>query len=110
MTLALTSPGRRRVLVGAAAFAVAPALLAQPAKAAARSVLVAQIVDTSPTQQDVSKDFLIGSRAAWQDINLKGGFPVIQGGPSWKRGNIVQAIKDDRDSRDERVTSRSKRK
>lgn len=73
MTLALTSPGRRRVLVGAAAFAVAPALLAQPAKAAARSVLVAQIVDTSPTQQDVSKDFLIGSRAAWQDINLKGG-------------------------------------
>jgi ABC-type branched-subunit amino acid transport system substrate-binding protein len=73
MTLALTSPGRRRVLVGAAAFAVAPALRAQPAKAAARSLLVAQIVDTSPTQQDVSKDFLIGSRAAWQDINLKGG-------------------------------------
>jgi len=73
MTFALTSPGRRRVLVGAAAFAAAPALLAQPAKAAARSVLVAQIVDTSPTQQDVSKDFLIGSRAAWQDINQKGG-------------------------------------
>ncbi len=73
MTLALTSPGRRRVLVGAAAFAAAPALLAQPAKAANRSVLVAQIVDTSVTQQDVSKDFLIGSRAAWQDINLKGG-------------------------------------
>lgn len=73
MTLSLTSPGRRRVLVGAAAFAAAPALLAQPAKAAARSMLVAQIVDTSPAQQDVSKDFLIGSRAAWQDINLKGG-------------------------------------
>ena len=46
MTLALTSPGRRRVLVGAAAFAAAPALLAQPAKTATRSVLVAQIVDT----------------------------------------------------------------
>lgn len=73
MTLSLTSPGRRRVLVGVAAFAAAPALLAQPAKTAARSVLVAQIVDISPTQQDVSKDFLIGSRAAWQDINLKGG-------------------------------------
>ncbi|MGE0329572.1 MAG: ABC transporter substrate-binding protein [Ramlibacter sp.] len=73
MTFALTSPGRRRVLVGAAAFAAAPALLAQPAKAAARSLMVAQIVDTSPAQQDVSKDFLIGSRAAWQDINLKGG-------------------------------------
>lgn len=73
MTFALTSPGRRRVLVGAAALVAAPTLLAQPAKAASRSVLVAQIVDTSPTQQDVSKDFLIGSRAAWQDINLKGG-------------------------------------
>jgi hypothetical protein len=30
-------------------------------------------VDTSQEQQDVAKDFLIGSRAAWQDINLKGG-------------------------------------
>ena len=44
------------------------------------------------------------------DIDLKGGFPVIQGGPSLKRGNIAKAIKDDRDSRDERVTPRSKRK
>jgi ABC-type branched-subunit amino acid transport system substrate-binding protein len=82
MTLALTSPGRRRVLVGAAAFAAAPALLAQTAKTSTRSVLVAQIVDTSPTQQDVSKDFLIGSRAAWQDINLKGGL----------RGRAVQHV------------------
>lgn len=73
MTSTLTSPGRRRALLGAAAFAAAPAVWAQPPKAAARSLLVAQIVDTSPTQQDVSKDFLIGSRAAWQDINLKGG-------------------------------------
>lgn len=73
MTFAIASPGRRRVLVGAAALAAAPALLAQPARTAARSVLVAQIVDTSPTQQDVSRDFLIGSRAAWQDINQKGG-------------------------------------
>lgn len=73
MTSTLTSPGRRRALLGAAAFAAAPATWAQPPKAAARSLLVAQIVDTSPTQQDVSKDFLIGSRAAWQDINLKGG-------------------------------------
>lgn len=38
-----------------------------------RSLVVAQIVDTSASQQDVSKDFLIGSRAAWQDINLRGG-------------------------------------
>lgn len=48
---------------------------AQPGKSAAssRSVVVAQVVDFSPAQQDVSKDFLIGSRAAWQDINSRGG-------------------------------------
>jgi ABC-type branched-subunit amino acid transport system substrate-binding protein len=40
---------------------------------AAKSVVVAQIVDTSLSQQDISKDFLIGSRAAWQDINARGG-------------------------------------
>ena len=38
-----------------------------------RPITIAQIVDTSAQQQDVSKDFLIGSRAAWQDINAKGG-------------------------------------
>jgi len=43
-------------------------------------------------------------------IDLTGRFPVIQGGPSLIRGGIVQAIKADRDSRDARVTSRSKRK
>jgi ABC-type branched-subunit amino acid transport system substrate-binding protein len=36
-------------------------------------VTIAQLVDVSQAQQDVSKDFLIGSRAAWQDINLRGG-------------------------------------
>lgn len=41
--------------------------------AARGSVVVAQCVDFSQTQQDVSKDFLIGARAAWQDINLRGG-------------------------------------
>ena len=48
---------------------------AQPAKpaAASRGVVVAQLVDFSSEQQDVSKDFLIGSRAAWQDINAQGG-------------------------------------
>lgn len=53
--------------------AVAPGW-AQPGKAAAsRAVVVAQVVDFSQAQQDVSKDFLIGSRAAWQDINSRGG-------------------------------------
>lgn len=36
-------------------------------------------------------------------IGMKGGFPVIQGGPPLKRGNIVQAIKADRDARDKRI-------
>lgn len=37
------------------------------------AVTVAQIVDISVSQQDISRDFLIGSRAAWQDINVRGG-------------------------------------
>lgn len=40
---------------------------------ASRSLVVAQCVDFSQAQQDVSKDFLIGARAAWQDINQRGG-------------------------------------
>ena len=43
-------------------------------------------------------------------IKLKDGFPVIQGGPPLKRGSIVQALKADRDFRDERATTRVKRK
>lgn len=59
-------------LLGAAACRPA---WAQPGKTPApgRSLVVAQVVDFSQAQQDVSKDFLIGSRAAWQDINLHGG-------------------------------------
>lgn len=34
---------------------------------------VLQVVDMSPSQIDVSKDFLIGARAAWQDLNSRGG-------------------------------------
>ena len=40
---------------------------------AGRNLVVAQLVDFSDSQQDVSKDFLTGSRAAWQDINAHGG-------------------------------------
>ena len=58
---------------------VALPVWAQPAKQSAgqRSVVIAQLVDFSQGQQDVSKDFLIGSRAAWQDINLRGGLNGI---------------------------------
>ncbi|MDW5444936.1 ABC transporter substrate-binding protein [Polaromonas sp. SM01] len=68
---------RRQALQGAAGLVAGAALpaWAQPGKAAtnARSLVVAQVVDYSLAQQDVSKDFLIGSRAAWQDINSRGG-------------------------------------
>jgi ABC-type branched-subunit amino acid transport system substrate-binding protein len=64
--------GRRALLRAACALVATPAL-AQPGKAAGRGITVAQIVDASPAQQDVAKDFLVGSRAAWQDINSKGG-------------------------------------
>ena len=77
---------RRQVLRGTAAL-VAGALTpvwAQPGKAGntSRSLLVAQVVDSSLSQLDVSRDFVIGSRAAWQDINLRGGL----------RGNLVQHV------------------
>ncbi|MEO6015918.1 MAG: ABC transporter substrate-binding protein [Polaromonas sp.] len=77
MPLQKSSPTRRQLLqrTGAlGASAVMPAW-AQPGKPAggARSIVIAQVVDFSQAQQDVSKDFLIGSRAAWQDINQKGG-------------------------------------
>ena len=61
---------------GGLATAVALPSFAQVAKkgsTSTRSLTIAQLVDTSQAQQDVAKDFLIGSRAAWQDINLKGG-------------------------------------
>ncbi|HQS31209.1 MAG: twin-arginine translocation pathway signal protein [Polaromonas sp. 39-63-203] len=56
------------------AAAAAPAW-AQPGKSAdaSRAIVIAQVVDFSQAQQDVSKDFLIGSRAAWQDVNARGG-------------------------------------
>src|SRR6478609_522209 len=67
---------RRTVLVAALA---APAAWAQP-RAAGRPLIVGQLVDTSASEQDVAKDFLIGSRVAWQEINAKGGLrgrPVL---------------------------------
>jgi hypothetical protein len=63
---------RRQVLLAGGASLVAGAALAQPGKSTG-SVTIAQLSDASPAQQDVSKDFLIGSRAAWQDINARGG-------------------------------------
>ena len=72
-----SASGRRRFLQQTSVIAacVAEPALAQPRKASAaqRSVSIAQLVDVSQAQQDVSKDFLTGSRTGWQDINLRGG-------------------------------------
>ena len=65
---------QRILAVSAATMLPAIAVRAQPA----RPWVIAQIVDTTAQQQDVSKDYLIGSRAAWQEINAKGG---LQGRP-----------------------------
>lgn len=39
-------------------------------------------------------------------IEMRDGFPVILGGPPRKRGDIVQAIKTERDEGEDRRTSR----
>jgi ABC-type branched-subunit amino acid transport system substrate-binding protein len=69
---------KRRLLMGALAtmsVAGASPIWAQPSKPSSlsRQFTVAQIADMSVSQIDVSKDFLVGSRAAWQDINARGG-------------------------------------
>ena len=75
MTVSFSSLSRREALQAAAAAVLATtcSAWAQPGRAPARPVIVAQIVDASNEQQDIAKDFLIGSRAAWQDINSRGG-------------------------------------
>ena len=63
---------RRSLLLGAAAAGTfSTTLWAQ--NAASRQPMVAQLADVSNAYQDISKDFIIGSRAAWQEINAAGG-------------------------------------
>ena len=70
---------RRAVLQRILTISAASMLPAIPVRAQqARPWVITQIVDTTAQQQDVSKDYLIGSRAAWQEINAKGG---LQGRP-----------------------------
>jgi ABC-type branched-subunit amino acid transport system substrate-binding protein len=61
---------RRQLLVAGGAAFCARASWAQPAKG---GITIAQLFDSSAEQQDVSKDFLIGSRAFWQELNAHGG-------------------------------------
>lgn len=77
MTTTSLTLKRRHLLLSAASLglgSLAPAWsqTAKPSKTQHNPAVV-QIVDTSIGQQDVSRDFLIGSHAAWQDINARGG-------------------------------------
>lgn len=66
---------RRAVLLGAASLGLShlsPAW-AQPQRTGGKTPTLVQIADTSAGQIDVTKDFVTGTRAAWQDINAKGG-------------------------------------
>ena len=65
----------RRYFISTAAGVAATSALpawAQPGQVS-RGVSVVQIADVSAGQIDVSRDFLAGSRTAWQEINAKGG-------------------------------------
>lgn len=55
----------------AAAGALLPGGNARAATEPAAAMAVTQIVDMSPMQQDISRDFLAGSRAAWQEYNAQ---------------------------------------
>jgi ABC-type branched-subunit amino acid transport system substrate-binding protein len=76
MTAPRSTITRRNWLGSASLMAAAVSMpcIAQSSKSASlKNTVIAQVVDNSPSQLDVSRDFLVGSRAAWQDINLKGG-------------------------------------
>ncbi|ART53666.1 twin-arginine translocation pathway signal protein [Acidovorax carolinensis] len=73
----------------AASAVTAGRVMAQPLPASAprnadgeRPLVVAQVVDLTAGQQDISRDFLAGSRSAWQDLNARGGV----------RGRTVQHV------------------
>lgn len=70
----ICSDRRRWVRYGVAGVAASLAGWTAAAGAAEPDALVvAQVVDMSAQQQDVSRDFVAGSKAAWQTLNMKGG-------------------------------------
>ncbi|WP_296508612.1 ABC transporter substrate-binding protein [Rhodoferax sp.] len=88
----------RQLAWGGLAFGAAPSFAQTPKPGpGSSSHTVVQVVDVSAAQIDVSKDFLVGSRAAWQDLNARGGLrnkPVrhvvieIDGSPKALRGAV----------------------
>lgn len=75
--MSLNAVLRRRSLLGAtlALGTLGSSAWSQTNKpsATAKGPVIAQIADMSAGQIDISKDFLVGARAALQDLNLKGG-------------------------------------
>jgi ABC-type branched-subunit amino acid transport system substrate-binding protein len=77
--LTMTRRQLARMAMGVAAtpFIFSPSMAAaQTARKSGSSLPpfeIAQIVDMSASEHEVVEDFLIGSRAAWQDIQLRGG-------------------------------------
>ena len=71
------NPSRRNALRASALCASAGLLPAMAqttrSESAARPATVVQFADMSAAQIDISKDFVIGARVAWQEINFKGG-------------------------------------
>ncbi|MBT0568719.1 ABC transporter substrate-binding protein [Curvibacter sp. CHRR-16] len=62
----------RRQLLGSAALGLGAWSLPSSAQTS-RSIPIIQVLDTSPSQVDLSKDFVVGARAAWQECNRQGG-------------------------------------
>jgi ABC-type branched-subunit amino acid transport system substrate-binding protein len=75
MTQTSLNMARRRFLhkSGAACTLAMASPFAVSQSNAPRSPMVAQVVDSSNLTQDISKDFVVGSRTAWQEINAAGG-------------------------------------
>jgi len=89
----LNASRRRLLLSGAAAIAASAALpmaRAQAARGSPRSPVVAQIVDVSLQQQDVSKDFLIGSRAGARARTVQHLAIETDGSPGSLRAALAQ--------------------
>lgn len=99
--MAAAKLNRRQLLAAAGALACAPAAGAQSGRGGGL-LTVAQVFDTSPAQQDVSRDFVVGSRAFWQELNARGGIRgrrvhhmnlEVDGTPAGVRAAIA-AVKD----------------
>lgn len=67
-------PRRHWLQLCAAALLPSSPTWAQPSdKEELAPITIAQIADMSPSQQDVSRDFVTGACLAWQDFNARGG-------------------------------------